>query len=588
MTFHFRFWMTSIQWPFLNSRLRWIVLSGLFCWAGGIQSQDFKKQYQHAKDIFEAGKYSDALDAFRPLMVYDRNNPYTEYASFYSALSAQRLGFNKLAKETFLQTKKIYPKWDQLDEVNYWLVKIYLDQHEYFRALNIAREIKNEEIGKQIENLKRLAFSAIDDVETAQMLCEENPRDVEALRSLAQALGKNYSPDNERKLDSLTKITGWDKKDFMTSAEVPVFKEKYNVALLLPFRASSLDPTPGIKRSQFVLDLYQGMKLAADSLRSEGVMLNLLTYDTEHDQEVIKKLVKEPELRGADIMVGPLFPEDFKWVDDLAAANGINLVANPVSSNIDLLGKNPMSFLVQPSHATIGKKSAEMLATRVSKKSCFVFYGDSPKDSILAWSFMRQANKLGMKIRYAEEVRAENSADILATLATPTEFDEWKNPKQFKLKLDSLGSIFVASDDPLIYTKVLNSVETRGDSIVVVGQESWLEDGSVNFTKLEKIKSIFSAPNFTSITAQPYVQFRKKYFRKHGILPSPYAEKGFEFTMMIGHAFKKYGVHFQEGLKKEKLKGVLSYGYQMQDTRDNGVVPFVVFRKGRLVLVNEP
>lgn len=187
-----------------------------------------------------------------------------------------------------------------------------------------------------------------------------------------------------------------------------------------------------------------------------------------------------------------------------------------------------------------------------------------------------------------EEVHAENSADILATLATPTDYDEWKNPKQFKLKLDSLGSIFVASDDPLIYTKVINSVETRGDSILVIGQESWLEDGTVNFTKLEKIKSIFAAPNYSSVTSSPYLQFRKKYLHKHGLLPSAYAEKGFEFTMMMGHAFKKYGAHFQEGLTKEKLNGVLSGGYQMQDTRDNGVVPFVIFRKGLLVPVSQP
>ena len=37
------------------------------------------------------------------------------------------------------------------------------------------------------------------------------------------------------------------------------------------------------------------------------------------------------------------------------------------------------------------------------------------------------------------------------------------------MALDSVGSIFIASDDPLHHTKVISSVETRGDSLVIVG-----------------------------------------------------------------------------------------------------------------------
>ena len=83
------------------------------------QAQDFKKQFKQAKDLFNSENYSASMDAFRPLTIYDRENPYPEYASFYYALSAQRLGFVTVAKEMFLQIKTIYPEWDQLNEVNY-------------------------------------------------------------------------------------------------------------------------------------------------------------------------------------------------------------------------------------------------------------------------------------------------------------------------------------------------------------------------------------------------------------------------------------------------------------------------------------
>jgi len=554
-----------------------------------LSAQDFKRDYKKAKELYNEGNYSSAMDAFKSLMVYDRNNPYPEYACFYYALSAHRLGFAVVAKEMFAQTKKIYSQWDQLDEVNYWLAKIYLEQREYFHAWQLAKEIKDPSIRLDLDALKRNSLLKVDDVEMLKMLLEENPHDEQISFALAKAIGKQMGIADTGLLDSLTAEFNWNKDDFISSEALkPVFKTRYQVALLLPFRTSTLDAGPGKKKSQFVLDIYQGMKLAADSLVGEGILLDLLAYDTDHDPDVIKKLLREPELKGVDIIVGPLFLEDAKPVQEFSELNRINLVCHPLSNNSDFLAQNPFAFLFQPSHATIGEKSAELLATKSSNKNCFVFYGETPKDSVMAWNFIRTATKLGVKINYFEQVRSETSNNILSTLATPTEFDEWKNPKQFKLKLDSIGSIFVASDDPLIYTKVINSVETRGDSVMVVGQENWLEDNSVELSKFEKIKVGLASSNFSSINSKPYIQFRKKYLQTHGVLPSSYAQKGYEFLMVLGHALKAHGVYFQEGAMKDRIPGALTLGYHMLPTHDNGIVPFISFKEGRLEPIYKP
>jgi ABC-type branched-subunit amino acid transport system substrate-binding protein len=420
-------------------------------------------------------------------------------------------------------------------------------------------------------------------------LLYENPHDPLISFALAKAIGKQGDMTDAPLLDSLVIEFNWKKEDFISAVAItPLFKSQYRIALMLPFRTSTLDAGPGKKKSQFSLDLYQGMKLASDSLFNEGVLVELLAYDTDHDPEAIKKLVKEQEMKTVDLIVGPLFPEDAKPVQEFSELNRINLIVHPLSFNSDLLGQNPFAFLFQPSHATLGEKSAELLAAKSSNKNCFVFYGDRPQDSVMAFSFMRTALKLGLKIPYAEEVRAETSNDILATLASPTEFDEWKNPKQFKLKLDSIGSVFVASDDPLIYTKVINSVETRGDSVLVVGQESWLDDNSVDLAKFERIRVALASPNFTPVNSQPYLQFRKKYLQKHGTLPSSYAQEGYELMMVVGHSLKAYGVYFQDEVRKNRVAGALTAGYLMLPTRDNGLFPFISFKGGRLEPINKP
>lgn len=577
---------------FKISDLKFVLMNVmLFCLLSpvALRAQDFKKDFKKAKDLYNDGNFSSAMDAFKPLMIYDRNNPYPEYACFYYALSAHRLGFSVVAKEMFLQTKIVYPQWDQLDEVNYWLVKIYLEQREYFRAWQLAKEIHDPSMKSDVDALKKLALLKIDDVEVLKMMWEENPHDEQIAFALAKIIGRQIVQTDAGLLDTLAAEFHWNKDDFISSEVLkPVFRDRYRIALMLPFRSGTLDAGPGKKRSQNALDIYQGMKLATDSLLSDGILIDLLAYDTDHDPEIIKKLLKAEELKTADIIVGPLFLEDAKPVQEFSELNKINLIVHPLSFNSDLVGQNPFAFLFQPSHATLGEKSAELLAAKSSNKNCFVFYGESPKDSIMAWSFMRTATKLGVKIIYFEEVRSETSNELMATLATPTEFDEWKNPKQFKLKLDSIGSVFVASDDPLIYTKVINSVESRGDSIMVVGQESWLEDNSVELSKFERINVALASPNFSPVTSPSYVQFRKKYLQAHGVLPSSYAQKGYEFMMVLGRSLKKFGVYFQEGLMKEKMPGVLTSGYQMLPTHDNGVVPFISFRQGRLEPINKP
>ncbi len=555
-----------------------------------LNAQDYRKQYRQAKEQFDAGSYSAAMDSFKPLMVYDINNPYPEYSSFYYALSAQRLGYSSVAKEALLQIKKLYPKWNQLNEVNYWLTKIYFDQGEYFQGLLIASQISDASFQGGLTDFKRVYFARIDDTETLKMILEDYPEDKEAARALVRLLGKEPIHLQETALiDSLILKFNLSREQLITNEiPKPIYKDKYRVALLMPFLASTLDPSPVIKRNQFVLDLYDGMKLAADSLSKNGVQLELLAYDNERSMTTTKKILSYEELKAADLIVGPLFQEESVPVQEFATANQINLVVNPISNNSDFIGNSPFTFLFQPSHETMGIRAAEWLAAHVTRPNCMVYYGESVKDSVMAFNFIKRAIELGVNVVYAEEVRKENSGSILTTLASAIEFDEWKNPLQFKLKKDSIGSIFVASDNELIYSKVINSVETRGDSIVVLGQESWLQDTSVDFSKFERTGVTMAAPNYRSLSSPAYHEFRRKYMQKHGSLPAEYSFVGYEFILTMGQIFSQHGTNFLQTMPVgAATKGILTYGYTLQSTHDNGQVPFIAFKQGRLVVLKE-
>ncbi|NOS54681.1 MAG: amino acid ABC transporter substrate-binding protein [Cyclobacteriaceae bacterium] len=548
-------------------------------------SQDFKKQFNKAKDQFSKGSYSTAMDGFNALIVYDQNNPYSEYASFYYALSAQRLGFTTLAKSQLSAIRKTYPTWSQLSEVNLWLATLFFEHSDFFQAMLLLDDIKDNALFPKCDSLKRFYLAKIEDVETIKMLREDHPHDREVDRALVRAIGRNsFTSVDIGLFDSLLTKYAWNRDEFLVPDQVrSIKKDRYRVAVLFPFQVATLEPSPEKKRNQPILDLYQGMRLAADSLNKTAIGIDLIAYDTERNVETTKTLLTRPELMGADLIVGPLFAEDAKAVQLFSQKNEINLIVNPVSSNSDFIQQNPFSFLYQPSHATMGKKAAEMVATRPRKKTSMVYYGESPKDSVMAFNYIKRALDLGVKVVYAEEIRRETSAGIFEKLAKATKYDEWKNPLEFTLKKDSIGSIFVASDDPVIYTKVINSVESRGDSILVIGQESWLQDNAVEYSKFDDNGVVFVAPNYYSPGNPAFLKFRSAYISKHGLMPPDNAIKGYETMMNIGRALQLYGNYFQDGLLVGgALSGVLTSGYLLQPTRDNGLVPFVHFKEGQL------
>ncbi|HET9487492.1 MAG TPA: ABC transporter substrate-binding protein, partial [Chryseosolibacter sp.] len=301
--------------------------------------------------------------------------------------------------------------------------------------------------------------------------------------------------------------------------------------------------------------------------------------------DYLKKTLQTEELKNTDLVIGPLRPEENTIVQEFSMNNQVNVV-NPISNNTDLIGTNPYAFLFQPGSETLGNKSAEYLSAQPKKKLCMVIYGSSKKDSVLAANFMAKASELGVQIVDSRRVFKEDAAEIIKILATPTEYDEFKYPSEFTLKKDSIGSIFVGTDDPLIYTKVISAIETRGDGILVMGSENWIDDTAVAFEKFQTLGVVFFAPNFVSPESPRRRAFIRKYLRAYGKAPSNLSQLGYEMMIFFGNQLKTNGVYFQDGLyKTELIPGHLFQGYKYQYSRDNQLVPFVKFENGILSLI---
>ncbi|HEY9007983.1 ABC transporter substrate-binding protein [Ohtaekwangia sp.] len=570
------------------SRKLIVCLSFLIPVSAFAQVIDYNKQFFNGKQLFREGKYNLAMETLKPLIPYASNNQFSEYASFYYALAAHNQGYMAVSKDMFNQLKSLHPAWDKIDEVNFWLGKIYLDSKDYFQGLKMLSSIKDKKMEKDIDALKAKALVNVTDIETLKMMREEYPKDEVVGKALVAALAKDMANVESRTLlESLISQYGLKKTDYFPETPKSTMKDSYSVGVMFPFLVNTLDPTPGRKRNQIVLDFYEGMQLAVDTLAQQNVKISLRAYDTDRNVEKIKSLLNTDELKSIDLLVGPFFPEENKPIQDFSLANKIN-VFNPFSNNSDVIGNNPYAFLYQPSIETLGKKSGEFMASTVRKKNCLVFYGTSRRDSLLAATFVEKAREKGMKVLGSHRIVKESLPKIVNILATPTEYDEFRYPKQFTLRKDSLGGVFVASDDALIYTKVLGAVDTRGDSAMVIGSEDWLEQTALELDKYSSLPVVFMAPN-TPLTSNPHLSaFIAKFVRAHGHTPSLYSMMGYEFMLFAGNQLKKNGVYFQEAMNKEKIiNGYLTQGFNYQFSRDNQLVPFIRFRHGKAVVVDK-
>lgn len=549
---------------------------------------DYNKQFSNGKELYRNGKYNLAMETFKPLVSYDKNNPYSEYASFYYALSAYHQNYKAVAKDMLNQIKTTHPQWEKMNEVNFWLGKIHFENHDYFQGFKTFDLIKDKNFDKDIETVKTANISTISDPETLRMMYEEYPKDPVVGKTLATVLAKNSSdPENRKQLEDLIDKLKLTRADFLPEAPKTFYKDKYSVSVLLPFMVGSLEPTAGRKRSQIVLDFYEGMKMAVDTLASQKINISLRAYDTERNTEKIKKYLATEELKTTDLIIGPLYPEENKIVQDFSLTNKINVI-HPFSTSTETIGMNPHAYLFQPSAETLGRKSADYLADRLKKKDCMIFYGPTRKDSTMMANFAAEAKDKGMTILSVEKVVPKDMQKIGEILTTATEFDEFKYPKEFTLKKDSLHSIYIATDDPIVYTKIVGAVETRNDSTVVVGSENWLDDNTIEFEKYQALGVVLTSPGYRDARNAHYKMFEQRYLHKHGRQASNMARAGYELMMFLGNQLKKNGVYFQDGLMDAGvLSGYIGQGFDYRYGRDNQLIPFVTFKAGEQKLLQK-
>ncbi|MDR0810874.1 MAG: LysM peptidoglycan-binding domain-containing protein, partial [Paludibacter sp.] len=133
-----------------------------------------------------------------------------------------------------------------------------------------------------------------------------------------------------------------------------------NIVFLLPFMLDNMNADGANKR---FTEFYAGALLAIEEAKKQGKFsYTIYTYDTERNENKIKEILTYPELKTADLIIGPAFSNQVPYVTEFAKAHEINTLI-PFSANITGLDRNPYVFQFNPSIETEVEFAAQIFTT---------------------------------------------------------------------------------------------------------------------------------------------------------------------------------------------------------------------------------
>lgn len=97
------------------------------------------------------------------------------------------------------------------------------------------------------------------------------------------------------------------------------------------------------------IEMYEGMLIAVDSLRSLGLEVELNVSDTGADTSTVDRLISSGRLSNADLIIGPVYSYNLERIATYAATYGIPVVSPVQLRNQNILEGRPNLFRVCPS-----------------------------------------------------------------------------------------------------------------------------------------------------------------------------------------------------------------------------------------------
>jgi LysM repeat protein len=328
------------------------------------------------------------------------------------------------------------------------------------------------------------------------------------------------------KLGQLIKIMPieavFEEDDFLYKDEIEA-GISIKAAIMLPFRASELDTLSGPEifenspLANYVSDFYLGAEIAIDSLRKQGIALNIDVFDTGKNSTKIDTIIATNSLEENDVIIGPMYSEEVQFL-----AEKINTpIVFPVSSKKQSKLTAINIVKTAPSKKLFREKLLAYIEENFSDGN-IILVGDATPES----------NDNNSSIKNILAIR--DSIDSLSVIIPENGYIK-KEKFTAVLKPNMKNLVVMTTSNNIIVASAINSLISLPEetTATVFTFDKTSAFNKIDNEKLAQLGFTYVSDEYVRDDAPKARDFNRKYLAKNGALPSFYATKGFDITYDI-------------------------------------------------------
>jgi LysM repeat protein/ABC-type branched-subunit amino acid transport system substrate-binding protein len=316
----------------------------------------------------------------------------------------------------------------------------------------------------------------------------------------------------------------------------------FNVVMMLPLGGvDTSSKHANSRRIEDILEYYEGTLIAVDSLKNSGVSLNLTVIDTKTDKEpsVIAQALKNPALREANLIIGPIYPEAIPMVAKYAESHKIPMVS-PLATTESVVKSNDYLIQIATDANVLAKLSAEY-ARKNEGKTILVVPSDG-SDAKLVKDFKTMLKDKLPELSYRQGNNAASQREAL----------------KGKLADGKKNRFVVLSNNEVFVLDFLQNLTTasKGYDVEVLGTSKWLKFNSVDLAYFHRSSVQMYVQNYADYNVETTKSFVRSFRNLYKAEPNNYAFRGFDVAYFFIDAMRKHGPNFIGCLPKLSNKNI--------------------------------
>ncbi len=323
----------------------------------------------------------------------------------------------------------------------------------------------------------------------------------------------------------------------------------YEVFMLLPFYSQRDDLSQLETEAKWGLQFYSGARMAYESLEQDGIRLNMHVNDTENSVQKMTKLMEDPKLASADLIIGPYRKEQVNQLAKFAVKHNTPMVV-PFVAQFAMVQENPFYIQVNPSLRSHCEAQLVDVRRKFPDAHVVLVVQDRPEE-IERLSYFQAANALSVDKR-------GDPPPPLAELIVSRDFSQIGVDRFVRKDSKNVFIVPSWSSEPFIYSLLRQLImqQSEGADIVVYGMPRWMDFEQIDLEYYERLNVHVSAAAFIDRNDAQIKDFNARYFERFGTFPREEAYLGYDVTSFFASMVDKWGKGFYMKLDEEVYQGL--------------------------------